>query len=61
MWFDMPRNSTIDFKGVREVPVKTTGSDKLRFTVVLGYMASGEKLPPMIIFKLKKKPKGKFS
>ncbi|CAG8801199.1 982_t:CDS:1 [Dentiscutata erythropus] len=29
MWFDMPRNSTYDFKGVCEVPIKTTGSDKL--------------------------------
>ncbi|CAG8785957.1 28829_t:CDS:2, partial [Dentiscutata erythropus] len=47
MWFDMPCNSTYDFKGVREVPIKTTGSDKLRFTVVLGYTASGVKLPPM--------------
>ncbi|CAG8627368.1 9882_t:CDS:1, partial [Ambispora leptoticha] len=60
MWFDMPQNSTIDFKGVHEVTVKLTGSDKLRFTVVLSYTAAGEKLPPMVIFKLKKKPKGKF-
>ncbi|CAG8539661.1 4234_t:CDS:2 [Dentiscutata erythropus] len=37
MWFDMPWNSTIDFQGVCEVPIKTTGSDKLRFIVVLGY------------------------
>ena len=60
MWFDMPRNTTIDFEGVREVPIKTTGNEKLRFTVVLGYTASGEKLPPAVIFKLKKKPKGRF-
>ena len=36
MWFDMPRNLTLEFEGVREVPIKTTGSDKVRFTVVLG-------------------------
>jgi len=60
MWFDMPRNSTIEFEGVREVPIKTTGSDKVRFTVVLGYTASGDKLPPTVIFKLKNKPKGRF-
>ncbi|CAG8663244.1 10030_t:CDS:2 [Dentiscutata erythropus] len=60
MWFDMPRNSTYDFKGIHEVPIKTTGSDKLQFTVVLGYMASGVKLPPIVIFKLKKKPKDQF-
>lgn len=60
MWFDMPRNSTIDFYGVREVPIKTTGNDKLRFTIVLGYTASGEKLPATVIFKLAKVPKCKF-
>ena len=60
MWFDMPRNSTIEFEGVREVPIRTTGSDKVRFTVVLGYTASGDKLPPTVIFKLKNKPKGRF-
>ncbi|CAG8548234.1 23084_t:CDS:2 [Dentiscutata erythropus] len=46
---------------VREVSIKTTGNEKLRFTVVLGYTASGEKLPPAVIFKLKKKPKGQIS
>ena len=61
MWFDMPQNSTIDFKGTREVPVKTTGNEKLRFTVVLGYIAAREKLLPVVIFKLKKKLKGRFS
>ena len=48
MWFDMLQNSTIDFKGTREVTVKTTGNEKLRFTVVLGYTASGDKLPPSV-------------
>ncbi|CAG8715894.1 8553_t:CDS:2 [Dentiscutata erythropus] len=57
VWFDMPRNSTLDFRGVREVRIRTTGNDKLRFTVVLGFTASGHKLPPMVIFKLKKVPK----
>ena len=56
----MPRGSTLEFQSAHEVPIKTTGSDKLRFTVVLGYTASEDKLPPAIIFKLKKKPRGKF-
>lgn len=56
----MPQDSTIDFKGTREVPVKTTSNEKLRFTVVLGYTTAGEKLPPTVIFKLKKNPKGRF-
>ncbi|CAG8773852.1 5062_t:CDS:1, partial [Ambispora leptoticha] len=32
MWFDMPRNTTIDFEGVHKVPIKTIGNKKLRFT-----------------------------
>ena len=54
IWFNMPQNSTIDFKGTREVPVKTTANEKLQFTVVLGYIAARKKLPPVVIFKLKK-------
>ncbi|CAG8739164.1 9232_t:CDS:2 [Dentiscutata erythropus] len=45
MWFDMPQNTTINFEGVCQMPIKTTGNDKLCFTVVLGYTASGNKLP----------------
>ncbi|CAG8806134.1 21544_t:CDS:1, partial [Dentiscutata erythropus] len=41
MWFNMPQNLTIDFQGVRGVLIKTTESDKLCFTIVLGYIASG--------------------
>src|SRR5260364_321445 len=52
--------SILEFQGAHEVLIKTTGSDKLRFIVVLGYIASGNKLPPIVIFKLKKIPKCKF-
>ncbi|CAG8810825.1 9283_t:CDS:2, partial [Dentiscutata erythropus] len=54
MWFDMPRNTTIDFEGICEVAIKTTENEKLRFTVVLGNTTSGKKLLPAVIFKLKK-------
>ena len=61
MWFDMPSKRTIDFRGVKTVPSKTTGKQKLRYTVVLCAMANGTKLPPIIIFKgLKKIPRGPF-
>ena len=30
MWFDMPSNRTVDFKGVKTVLSKTTGHEKLR-------------------------------
>jgi hypothetical protein len=43
------------------VPAKTTGKGELRYTVVLAAMASGTKLPSMVIFKgLKDIPKGHF-
>lgn len=67
-YFDIPRSSTFDFKGVNTVKMKTTGNGKLRFTVALtagvkrvGNEFSAVRLPPMLIFKnLKKAPKGKF-
>ena len=59
-YFDLPSTSTIDFKGVRNVHVKTTGHEKLRYTVVLTQAADGSKLPPMVIFKLKNVPKESF-
>ena len=34
-YFDIPPSSSFDFKGVKTVKMKTTGHEKLRFTVVL--------------------------
>ena len=61
MWFDMPSSRSIDFRGVRTVLSKTTGKEKMRYTVVLAAFADGSKLPPMIIFRvLKNVPKVDF-
>ena len=67
-YFDIPRSKTFDFRGVSTVKLKTTGHEKLRFTVALmagvqrtsdGYKAV--RLPPLLIFKnLKKSPSGKY-
>ena len=59
--FDLPSNTTIDELGTRTVSIRTTGHERTNFTVVLTCMADGTKLPPLIIFKLKKIPKGNFS
>lgn len=57
-YFDMPTGTTIDIRGAKNVPVTTSGYEKLRFTVVLACSADGGKLNPMLIFKnLKKVPK----
>ena len=67
-YFDILRSSTIDKKGVQIVKVKTTGAERLRFTVAL---TAGVKktengftsfqLPPLLIFKsLVKAPPGNY-
>ena len=58
--FDLPSNTTIDELGTRTVSIRTTGHKRTNSTVVLICMADGTKLPPLIIFKLKKIPKGNF-
>ncbi|RWS23637.1 pogo transposable element with KRAB domain-like protein [Leptotrombidium deliense] len=61
VWFDMPRNKTYNKKGAKNVPLKTTGNEKLRFTVVLASLSDGRKCKPMIIFKgLKNVPRCTF-
>ena len=75
MYFDLPKTRTIDFEGIQKVTVKTTGHEKLRYTVLLtaGVQRTQKatktkpaeyrafRLPPLIIFKnLTKAPKGKF-
>ena len=47
----MPGTTTITSQGDRTVCVRTTGHDKMRFTVVLSAMADGRKLKPYVIFK----------
>ena len=60
MTFDLPSNTTIDETGTRSVSIRITGHEKSNFTVVLTCMADGTKLPPLVIFKLKKIPRGNF-
>lgn len=59
VWFDMPRNYTIAEKGTKEVPIKTSGYEKQRVTVMLAITADGRKLTPFVIFKRKTSPKTK--
>ena len=65
---ETPRSSTIDKKGVQAVKVKTTGTERLRFTVALTTRVKKTengftlfRLPPLLIFKdLVKDPPGKY-
>ncbi len=54
MTFDLSNNTTIDEIGTRSVSIYITGHEKTNFTVVLTCMADRTKLPPLVIFKLKK-------
>ena len=59
VYFDSPKNRTLDFRGATTVSVKTTGHEKTRFTLMLCADNTGRKLKPTVIFGgLKKVPKG---
>ena len=60
MWFDLPSNTTINKKGEKTISIRTTGHEQTSFTVILGCMADGTKLPAVCIFKVKKIPKKNF-
>ena len=51
---------TVDIKGAKTVHVRGTGHEKTRFTVAISCMADGTKLKPMMISKIKTKPKINF-
>ena len=51
LWMDMPGDTTVERQGTKSVPVRTTGHEKVRFTVVLAAMASGKKLKLFVVFK----------
>ena len=55
--FDIVTNSTVAEKGIKSVPILTTGHDKDRFTVMLACLGDGTKLPPYVVFKRKTLPK----
>ena len=60
MFFDMPGSSTVNTIGEKTVTMRTSGSEKSHFTVVLACMADGTKLKPMVVFKCKTMPKDTF-
>ncbi|KAH8028388.1 hypothetical protein HPB51_016501 [Rhipicephalus microplus] len=60
VWFDAPKSTTVDLKDAKSTPVRTTGAERQRCTVMLCIMADGRKLPPYVVFKRKTLPKEKF-
>ena len=58
--FDLPSSYTLEKRGSSTINIKTTGHERSTFTVILGCMADGTKLPPVVIFKLKNVPRETF-
>ena len=47
---DAPSDYTIDSKGVKQVKIRTTGSEKTSYTVALAVSYTGRKLRAMLIW-----------
>src|SRR4051812_15187262 len=58
--FNLPSNTTIEQSGSKTISILSTGHEYSNFTVILACLADGTKLPPVIIFKLKKIPREEF-
>jgi hypothetical protein len=60
IFFNIPRNYTVNFKWEEQVAMKTTGYEKLCVIVMLCITADGNKLPPCVILNRKTVPKGNY-
>ena len=57
MYFNIVPGMTIDRVGVKSCIIRNTGAEKRHITVVLTVAADGSMLPPMVIFKGKRRLK----
>lgn len=60
LMFDLPLTKTVNKTDASSVSLKTIGHNKTYFTCILACTASGQKPPPMVIFKLITIPKEQF-
>ena len=54
IWADMPSKTTIDKRGLKIVPIKSTGHEKQHVTVCLAIKADGSKMKPFVVIPGKK-------
>ena len=57
LYFDLVPQHTISKKGVKQVPIRSSGAEKRRLNVTLSCTGSGDMLPAYAIFKGKRKLK----
>jgi hypothetical protein len=48
-WLEMSGTSTMEMKGAKRVTVGSMGQHKKRFITILGALADGTKLPPLVL------------
>ncbi|ETP37572.1 hypothetical protein F442_14624 [Phytophthora nicotianae P10297] len=53
IYFEDPRDRTVDVVGRRHVVIHSTGFASMRITAAFAVTASGKKLPPCLIWKRK--------
>ena len=49
IWMEMPGKSTLHFQGEKDITASSTGHHKDRLTVILGALADGTKLAPLVL------------
>jgi len=59
--YDVPSNKTVDVKDAKTIMIKTSGNERMRYTVVLACCADGTKLPTLLILKRKLLPEDVIS
>lgn len=57
IFLNMPSSKTIEKKGKKNIIIYTQNQEKCRIAILLGIIAGGNKLPPLIIFKAKENRK----
>ena len=51
LWFEGVESTTVNKSGAKEVPIVSTGPEKMRCTVMLSAKADGKKLKPFVVLK----------
>ena len=59
IWMEMPGRATLHFSGEKDITASTTGHHKERLTVILGGLADGTKLRPLVLLPGVRPPQAK--
>ena len=54
IWNDMVSSTTVDKTGSKDVPLKTTGHEKVKVSVCFAAKGDGTKLKPFVVFAVAK-------